>query len=48
MLQVEALGMTGFEVAAWLETRNVFLELATRQVSLVSGLGHCTQVWRCQ
>eukprot|EP00891_Asterochloris_glomerata_P003714 jgi/Astpho2/3714/fgenesh1_pg.00060_%23_31_t len=31
VLQVEALGMTGFEVAAWLETRNIFLELATRQ-----------------
>ena len=42
-LQVEALGATGFEVAAWLETRNIFLELATREVRLpdmVSGLHH--------
>ena len=54
LLQVEALGMTGFEVAAWLETRNIFLELATRDVSLpdagvrsalhavLSGQEHCT------
>ena len=34
LLQVEALGMTGFEVAAWLELCNIFLELATREVRL--------------
>ena len=38
LLQVEALGMTGFEVATWLETHNIFLELATREVRLPDGV----------
>ena len=42
LLQIEALGITGFEVAAWLETRNIFLELATRQVSLPNVFHICT------
>ena len=42
--------MTGFEAAAWLETRNIFLELATRQVSLPDVSSHwhyltCCKAW---
>ena len=48
LMQVEALGMTGYEVAAWLETRNIFMELATREVSLTDVSSYLYDLTWCQ